>query len=214
MTMKGAIFDVDGVLLDTMHIWTDAGAKYLASLGKEAEPGLGDKLFSMTVDMGAVYLKERYDLAEPLDEIISGINGVVSDYYYKEAAFKPGAKELLDRLAEKKIPMTIASSTAERYILAAFDRLGYTDKFDAVLSCVELKTSKSEPLIFQKAMEIMGTEAEETWLFEDGLYSVQTAKAAGLKTVGIYDAVSAHEQERLRETADLYLRSLTEFTLI
>ena len=57
MNIKGVIFDVDGVLLDTMHVWTDAGARYLQSLGVTAEPGLGDRLFTMTVDMGAVYVR-------------------------------------------------------------------------------------------------------------------------------------------------------------
>lgn len=62
--IKGAIFDVDGTLLDTMPIWTNSGANYLASLGIEAEEGLGNKLFAMTVDMGAVYLKETYGLTQ------------------------------------------------------------------------------------------------------------------------------------------------------
>ena len=211
--VQGVIFDVDGVLLDTMHVWTDAGARYLATLGREAEPRLGDKLFTMTVDMGAVYLKENYGLSQSLPEIIKGINGVVEDYYYHEAAFKPGARALLDRLRQAGVPMTIATSTARPYILAAFDRLGYTGYFTSVLSCVQLETSKSEPDIFFRAAADMGTEPEKTWLFEDGLYSVRTAKAAGFKTVGVYDQVSAHEQEELRRLADVYVTSLTDFTL-
>lgn len=213
MNIKGAIFDVDGVLLDTMHVWTDAGARYLASLGKEAEPRLGDKLFTMTVDMGAVYVKEKYELTQPLDEIIRGINGVVEDYYYNHAPFKPGARELLEQLKAAGVPMTVASSTGKSYLLAAFDRLGYTDCFDDIFSCVELETSKSEPGIFFRACETMGTAPEHTWLFEDGLYSIKTAKAAGFKTVGVYDAVSAHEQDEIRETADIYVKSLQDFTL-
>lgn len=213
MAIKGVIFDVDGVLLDTMHVWTDAGARYLAGLGKEAEPRLGDKLFTMTVDMGAVYLKEHYGLTQSVPEITRGVNGVVEDYYYHHADFKPGARELLEKLKDAGIPMTIASSTARRYILAAMERLGCADYFQAVLSCVEFETSKSEPMIFFEAMKVMGTSPDETWLFEDGLYSVKTARAAGLKTVGVYDAVSSHEQEELQALADIYVKSLTEFTL-
>lgn len=65
------------------------GARYLASLGIEAEEGLGAKLFSMTVDMGAVYLKENYPLSQSLSEIKKGINGAVENYYFTEADFKP-----------------------------------------------------------------------------------------------------------------------------
>lgn len=211
MEIKGVIFDVDGVLLDTMPVWTDAGVRYLEGLGTEAEPRLGDKLFSMTVDMGAVYLKERYGLSQSVEEIIKGVNGVVEDYYYHEAQLKPGAKALLDQLKNLGVPMTIASSTTQDYILAAMERLNCTSYFDDILSCVQLQTSKSEPMIFFEAMKRMGTNPGETWLFEDGLYSVKTAKQAGLKTVGVYDAVSDHDQAELAKEADVYVKSLTEF---
>lgn len=56
--------------------------------------------------------------------------------------------------------MTIASSTARRYILAAMERLGCADYFQAVLSCVEYETSKSEPMIFFEAMKVMGTSPD------------------------------------------------------
>lgn len=212
MNIKGVIFDVDGVLLDTMHVWTDAGARYLQSLGVTAEPGLGDRLFTMTVDMGAVYVKEHYGLFQSTEEITRGINHVVAGYYASEAAFKPGARELLEGLKAAGIPMTIASSTTEDYIRMAFDRLGYTGYFAEILSCVQRNTSKAEPKIFFEAMEIMGTAPSETWLFEDGLYSIKTAKKIGLRTVGVYDPVSEKEQAEIEKTADIYVRSLEDFT--
>ena len=49
--IKAAIFDVDGTLLDTMPVWTTSGVRYLKSLGVEADPGLPETLFKMTVDM-------------------------------------------------------------------------------------------------------------------------------------------------------------------
>ena len=214
MKIKGVIFDVDGVLLDTMPVWTNAGAVYLKSLGIEAEPHLGDKLFTMTVDMGAVYLKEKYKMSQSLDEIIRGINGVVEDCYYCRADFKPGAKELLETLYSAEIPMTIASSTGKNYIAAAMERLDAAHYFREILSCVELKTSKSEPEIFYEAMRIMGTKPCETWLFEDGLYSVKTDAAAGINTVGVFDAVSAGDRKELAATVDIYVTSLEDFQLL
>ena len=47
--IKGVIFDVDGVLLDSLEIWTDLGARYLVSIGKVPEEGLADALFSMSM---------------------------------------------------------------------------------------------------------------------------------------------------------------------
>lgn len=209
-TIKGAIFDVDGTLLDTMHVWTDSGERYLKSQGIKAEPGLGDILFAMTVEMGARYLKEHYPLDKDIEEIKEGINSMVEEYYFTEADFKPGARELLEKMKEEGIPMTIATSTDRYCILAAFNRLGYTDYFKEIFTCTEVGASKAEPKIFFEAVKAMGTEPEDTWLFEDGLYSIKTAKAEGFKIVGVYDEVSAADQEEIEELSDVYVKELTE----
>lgn len=213
MRIKGAIFDVDGTLLDTMPVWTDSGARYLKTLGIEAEPGLGDILFTMTVEMGAEYLKENYRLPQPVPEIRKGINSMVEQYYFDEADFKPGARRLLDKMKAAGIPMSIATSTDRYCIRAAFDRLGYTDCFEAILTCTEVGASKSEPKIFYEAARAMGTPPEETWLFEDGLYSMRTAKKEGFKIVGVYDAVSEADQDDIRTLSDIYVKNLGQLSL-
>lgn len=55
--IKGAIFDVDGTLLDSMGIWKDVGVRYLNSIGIEAEPDLENILFTMSIQEGAQYVK-------------------------------------------------------------------------------------------------------------------------------------------------------------
>ena len=57
--IQGIIFDIDGVVLDSMSIWNDLGARYLVSLGKEPEEGLNEILFSMSMEQGAEYLKKQ-----------------------------------------------------------------------------------------------------------------------------------------------------------
>ena len=66
--IKGAIFDVDGTLLDSMGIWKDVGVRYLNSIGIEAEPDLGNILFTMSIQEGAQYVKEHYHLSQETDE--------------------------------------------------------------------------------------------------------------------------------------------------
>ncbi len=128
------------------------GANYLASLGIEAEEGLGNKLFAMTVDMGAEYLKETYGLTQSCREIAKGINGIVEGHYFADAGFKPGARELLERMKAAEIPMAIATSTEKYCIEAAFERLGYKDYFDIILTCGEVGASKSNPKIFLRPL--------------------------------------------------------------
>lgn len=212
--IKGVIFDVDGTLLDTMNCWTDSGARYLNSLGITAEKDLGDKLFTMTVDMGADYLIENYGLYKSHDEVKNGINAGVEGFYFSEAQFKPGAKELLHRMKQAGIKMTVATSTDRYCVEGAFERLGAMEYFDEIFTCTEVGASKSKPDIFFRAMESMNTSPGETWLFEDGLYSIKTAKAEGLKIVGVYDEVSDSDWEEIKSCSDVYVKDLTEFNLI
>lgn len=205
---------MDGTLLDTMPIWHDSGERYLKSIGVIAEPRLGDKLFSMTVDMGAHYLIETYNLDKTHEEIKNGINGMVEKHYLKEAVFKAGALELLEAMKVAGIRMSIATSTGRPFITGAFQRLGITEYFDEILTCPELGVSKSEPFVFHEAAKAMGTDPGETWLFEDGLYSIKTAKAEGFKIVGVYDEVSEADQEEIKALSDIYVTELTEFNLI
>lgn len=88
---KGAIFDLDGVLLDSMGIWNDLGARYLCSRGLMPEPGLNEILFSMSMEQGAEYLHTHYPLAQSAAEIEAGIETMLRDFYYNEVPAKPGA---------------------------------------------------------------------------------------------------------------------------
>ena len=56
--IKGAIFDVDGTILDSMKIWDEVGQRYLSDRGKTAEKNLNDILFPMTIEEGAEYIKK------------------------------------------------------------------------------------------------------------------------------------------------------------
>ena len=100
---KGAIFDVDGTLLDSMPIWENASERFLEGLGIEAEPGLNEIMFRMSLDEGAAYLRSAYNLAMTDQEIKEGVLGVIRDFYFYKAQPKPGALEFLQELKERHI---------------------------------------------------------------------------------------------------------------
>ena len=77
---KGAIFDVDGTLIDSMPIWEDASARWLREIGVKAKEKLGEVMFRMSLDEGAKYLKEAYRLRESEREIKDGILGVIRGF--------------------------------------------------------------------------------------------------------------------------------------
>jgi len=91
--IRGAIFDLDGVLLDSMAIWNDLGARYLRRQGIAPEAGLNAILFSMSMEQGAAYLKGHYPLNGSEAEILNGIQDMLRDFYYDEVPAKaPGRR--------------------------------------------------------------------------------------------------------------------------
>lgn len=209
--IRGAIFDLDGVLLDSMAIWNDLGARYLAKQGIQPEPGLREVLFSMSMEQGAEYMKQQYHLDKSSEEILNGIREMLQDFYFYEVKAKEGAKELLTFLQEQGIPMTAATSSPREHVTKALKRNGLYEFLKRIDTTSEVGESKHSPLIYQKAAEFLGTVPEETLVFEDSLYALQTAKKAGFRAIGVYDAEGETNQAGVKETGEVYLRSLREF---
>lgn len=205
---KGAIFDVDGTLLDSMPIWDDASERFLSGLGVKAEPGLNEIMFRMSLDEGAAYLKSAYGLDLSEQEIKDGILGVIRDFYFYQAQLKPGAGEFLAQMKAREIPMYIATSSNREHIRAAFERLGFYDYFDGMITCEEAGAGKSDPRIFLLAADRMGLEPADIFVFEDVIHAIRTANSAGFVTVGVYDAASSSDNTAIREESGLYLHSL------
>ena len=212
--IKGAIFDVDGVLLDSMGIWDDLGARYLRSLDKIPEEGLNKILFSMSMEQGAEYLNEHYGLNKSVKETVEGIGRMLEDYYFYEVLLKPGAKEVLEFLKSKSINMAAATSSPRTHIEKALSRNGLLGYIDKIYTTGEVGVSKHSPDIYNLAADFLKTESEETLVFEDSLYALKTAKEAGFVTVGVFDEKGESNQAELENQADLYLKKLDDFIVM
>lgn len=209
--IRGAIFDVDGTLLDSMPIWRNAGARYLESLGVTPQAGLADVLFPMSFEEGAAYLKRQYGLKQTIEEIQAGISSVIGGFYRNEVTLKPGAADFLERLRQKGVPMVLATTGDPPLIAAALERLGVAGYFSRIFTCAELNTSKRRPDIYLAAAAYLGCRHEETAVFEDVLHAVCAAAGAGFVTVAVEDAESANHRAEIQSRAHWYMEDLTRF---
>ncbi len=208
--ITGLIFDVDGTILDSMPIWDRAGERYLAQFGIEAEPGLNRILFPMSMEEGASYLQRTYKLQRSVQEIVEGINQMIRDFYAWEVQPKEGALELMRELKKQHIKMAAATATDRCVAEPALRRIGMLRELETVVTCSEIGASKNAPDIYEAARTYLGTERESTWVMEDSLNALKTARKAGFRTIGVYDAASRKEQEQIRMEADIYCKDLCD----
>ena len=123
---------------------------------------------------------------------------------------KPGAAELLARLQQNRVKLCIATATDRYLVEAALSRLGVLSCFSGMFTCSEVGHGKDEPYILETAVAFLGTKKDETVVFDDALYAVRTAKAAGFPAVAVYDSYEK-EQKEIRALADFYLENLSQF---
>ena len=198
--IKAVIFDADGVLLDSLSVWKELGKRYITDLGYQPVAGMDEILFPMSMEQGAAWLKSRFTLEYSEEK----------KYYFEEVPAKSGARELLQCLAEQKIPAAVATSSPREHICRALERNGLLSFFDKIYTTSEIGESKHSPRVYLTAAEALGTELSRTLVVEDSLYALQTAGNAGFLTAGIYDALGEPDQEQLKKDAYIYCRDLTE----
>ena len=211
--IKGVIFDVDGVLLNSMPVWENLGELYLDHLGIEAEKNLGETLFEMSLEEAADYLISHYNLEKTVEEVVQGLNKEVEDYYAKRVPLKEGVRQYLEEFRERKIPMVIATTGDRKNAEAALSRLKVLPYFQGVFTASEIGSGKDQPDIYFAALLQLDTEPEQSWVFEDTYQALRTAKHAGFKTVAVYDKANDKNLAQIWNTADIYLPEFDEFNV-
>jgi len=207
--LTGAIFDLDGTLLDSMFIWDTIGEDYLRTLGKEPHEDLKETFMTLTLEEAAEYYREHYKVTLSVTEIVDSINAMVEGIYRTKVTLKPGVMAYLRLLKERGVKMCVATVTDRYLVEDTLERLGILHYFSEIFTCAEVGYGKDKPIIYQKALEHLGTAKEETFVFEDSLFALETAKTDGFPTVGVYD-MHESRQEEMKRLADCYVRSFEE----
>lgn len=208
--IKGAIFDMDGTLLDSMPIWDNMAETYMRSIGCEPKPGLSEIVNSMSLYQSACYCKAEYGIAKSADEIMDEVNAMVEKYYKYKLLPKSGVQSFLQNLKNHGVKMCVATVTDSYLADAALERCGIRKYFSEIFTCNSVGHGKDEPYIYIEAMKHLGTNRYDTVIFEDALYAVKTVKKEGFIAAAVYDA-SEHKQAELERLADIYITDFEDF---
>ena len=210
--IKGAIFDFDGTLVDSMFIWDSFGEDYLRTLGKEPKENLTETFKTFTLEQAAEYYREHYGVTLSVEEIVDGVNEMVAEIYRTKVTLKDGVREFLEELRVQGAKMCVATITDRPIVEDVLCNLGIRDFFTEIFTCAELGYNKETPHIYRAALEVLGTSREETVVFEDALHALMTAKNDGFPVAAVYDK-HEEKQEKLKEIADIYIEDFNTILL-
>lgn len=208
MNIKGAIFDMDGTLLDSLTFWD-------AFWGRVGEVYMGDAAFRPSIEVDksvrTMILTDAMTLfynnyAPPCtrEEFIAFGGHELESFYANSAKPKDGAIELLEHLISGGVKLCLASASEYDHILVALRASGLDKYFDLVLSCNDIGAGKDRPDIYLLAMQRLGLKVDDICVFEDSFVAMETARKIGFHTVGVYDK-NNYEQQRLRAASDIYI---------
>lgn len=211
MRLQGAIFDMDGTLLDSMPTWRELGPSFLREAGIQATPEQLHMLRTMTDHEVVPYLRESCGLPWSADEIVHQIVVRMEHFYSTEVRPKPGLEKFLSILKMEGVWMYVATATHRRLTEKALKTAGIDHYFRGILTSADAGNRKCDSAdIYEMAMRRLRSNKRDTVVFEDALYAVRTAKAAGFRVAGVYDAASEQDQDEIRRLSDYYIRSYEE----
>lgn len=209
-SMTGAIFDLDGTLLDSMHIWSEIGLKFLKNEGVTPPPGASEEFVKLSLVQAAEFYIKNYAPEKTVLDIVKSINALVEDFYFNEVLLKKGVIEFLDFLKDRNVKMCVATATDKYMVEKALERNGIRDYFSEIFTCTNVGAGKDSPVIYDKALEHLGTEKDTTFIFEDALYAIETANKADYKIVGIKDVSEPADPEKVKELCNIYINEYQE----
>ena len=218
MKIKGAIFDMDGTLVDSLVVWDvfwgEVGKKYFDGLPFKPDPFTEKEMRTHVLTDSMRIFHENCGIGETAEDIIELGREVFARFYREEVCLKPGAYELLEYLSGLGVKMCIASATTPDQVEVVMKRCGIDKFMCGVISCVDTGIGKEEPDVYIRAHRFLGTPKDETWVFEDSVVALDSAVRADFNTVGIYDKYG-FEPERVESLSGVYLgKNMTYLDLI
>lgn len=207
---KGAIFDLDGTLFDSMGIWKEVDIAFFRNHGMRMPSDYQDKIKDMHFRTMAIYTKERFKMRSSIESIMDEWCSLCYDKYAKEVPLKAGVKEFLDLLKENGIKIAFATANTTQLSEVCLKNNGIFDYFDTGAYLHETLTDKSDPDVYLLASERLGLAPSECIVFEDLLAGINGAVKGGFAVCGVYDKHSRKDTRYIKQIADYYINSFEE----
>jgi HAD superfamily hydrolase (TIGR01509 family) len=204
------VFDLDGVIVDSEHVWDSAREALARERGGRWHEQAQRDMMGMSSTEWSRYMHDVIGLKDSPEEISAEVVRRLEATYREELPLIDGALEAVARLAERW-PLGVASSS-NRPIIDLVLELSSLDRFfRATVSSEEVARGKPSPDVYIEAARRLGSDPEETAAIEDSRNGILSAKAAGMRVIAIPNERFPPGEEALAE-ADVVLGSNSELT--
>lgn len=206
---KGAVFDMDGLMIDSERLVYSIWREMLDEDGKEFNLDIFKKTIGLRSEDSYEYYKSVYsdDFDYPAYKAESRIR------YFKRiekngVPVKKGLYEIFDYLKSVGCKISLATSTSSQTALKIMKKINLYDKFDAFVCGDDVKNGKPNPEVFLIAAKKLGLEPVDCVAFEDSINGIKSAHAAGMTTVMVPDL--SEPTDEIKPMIDFLCTDLSE----
>ena len=211
MSISTAIFDMDGLLIDSEPLWYEAAVEVFTPLGITLTPESYASSIGLRTKEFVAWWFNQYGI-DPAHALTAGkeINEIVIDKIKNKGEALQGVYHVLDLLKAKGFRIGLATSSPSRLIDVVVDKLGIREYFSAFASAEHLVYGKPHPQVYIDCASALDCQPVDCLCFEDSFHGMIAAKAARMKCIVVPSP--AMKDELRWHAADLQLNSLDGLT--
>jgi HAD superfamily hydrolase (TIGR01509 family) len=181
-----AVFDNDGLLLDTEDTWTRAEVVLFATHGRTFTPEHKRDLVGTSHLIAATKLEAMLDLPGQGHALVEELQAMVREGAAKDGVEpRPGAVALVDALRAAGVPVALASNSERAFVDLVLRSSGMADRFEVVVAGDEVAAPKPAPDIYVEACRRLGVAPADAVALEDSPTGIAAARAAGMRVIGV-----------------------------
>ena len=210
--MKAAIFDMDGLLVDSEPLWQEAEINVFRSVGVPLTGELCRETVGVRLDEVVGHWYERFPWhGESPKAVEARILKEVSRLIVNHGKPMPGVRKTIAMLSAAKYELAVASSSPMDLIRAALETFGLIEEFSVLHSAEAEDEGKPHPAVYLSAMSRLGVDPSNCIAFEDSAVGVRAARSAGAWVIAVPHP--ADISNPAFAAANVVLSSLTNFSM-
>lgn len=208
--IKAAIFDMDGLLIDSEPLWQEAEYRVFSSVGVKVTPALSQLTATMTTrEVTQFWYQQNPWQGQSLDDIEQAVVDQVEVLIKAKPVAKEGVEHILSFCREQGLKIGLSTNSPFQLIPVILSALGVAHFFDAITSSDQVKKSKPWPDVYLTTAQKLNVSPHDCMVFEDSVSGLKAALAANMQTVVVPE--SDHFERPEFDLSGLKLKSLSDF---